>query len=104
MALGRARDTLTRPSARWVKGERGCDRDSCEPCRAGGRQGGDGRARDAARGRGSLQHALWAAVHGLTSLTITGGSWFTPEPVQQSTAVTPRMVIESLRRRLFFSH
>ena len=50
----------------------------------------------------AYSHALWAAVHGLTSLTITGGSWFTPERVQQSTAVTLRMVIEGLRRRLFF--
>jgi len=47
----------------------------------------------------TYSHAIWAAVHGLTSLAITGGSWFTPELVQKSTAVTLRMVIEGLRQR-----
>jgi hypothetical protein len=47
----------------------------------------------------TYSHALWATVHGLTSLALTGGSWFTPERVQQSTAVTLGMVIEGLRPR-----
>ena len=47
----------------------------------------------------AYSHALWAAVHGLTSLAITGGAWFTPERVQHSTAVTLRMIIDGVRRR-----
>jgi AcrR family transcriptional regulator len=47
----------------------------------------------------AYSHALWAAVHGLTSLAITGGAWVTPERVQHSTAVTLRMIIDGVRRR-----
>jgi len=45
----------------------------------------------------AYSHALWAAVHGLTSLAITGGPRFTPELLKKSTAVTLRLIIEGLR-------
>ena len=47
----------------------------------------------------AYSHAIWATVHGLTSLAITGGARFTPELLQKSASVALRMTIEGLRPR-----
>jgi AcrR family transcriptional regulator len=50
--------------------------------------------------KGDIQvysHAIWAVVHGIASLAVTGDKNFTPELVEASTAVAIQMVQQGLR-------